>query len=275
MVSPVDRQIALLQQCEAFRNMSEAQVRQFNDLLRQETYASGSELMRQDVFSGRTFIILSGFVGIWRDGEQVNRCGPASFIGEIGLLTGQPATCMVQAEGKVTAGTTDGPTLMQFLKSAPTMKTNLVCLASERLRHAGPTDHAGCNGSFCSRGFQALLDLAALNPEAHAGLCAAAERMKKYEGTTPPSSACRRAASSHPLAVVPQAEQEKIAQLTKREKALIPLVAKGLSDGEIATSLGVSERTVRFHLSNLGYKLVVDDRLKLIAYCCCLVAISF
>jgi DNA-binding NarL/FixJ family response regulator len=48
--------------------------------------------------------------------------------------------------------------------------------------------------------------------------------------------------------------------LTPRESEILLLVAKGASNGDIATRLCVTEQTVKFHLSNVYRKLKVTNR---------------
>ena len=54
-------------------------------------------------------------------------------------------------------------------------------------------------------------------------------------------------------------------QLTNREIEVIILLAKGLSNKEIASSLFISVRTVKWHASHIYYKLNVNNRTKAIA----------
>lgn len=53
---------------------------------------------------------------------------------------------------------------------------------------------------------------------------------------------------------------------TAREKEVILLIGQGLKNKEIALKLGISEATVRHHLSSIYGKLGVDDRLNLVIY---------
>ncbi len=48
--------------------------------------------------------------------------------------------------------------------------------------------------------------------------------------------------------------------LTPRELEVLALVAKGLSNREIATVIGREETTVKVHMKNITAKLAVDDR---------------
>ncbi|MGZ4508822.1 MAG: response regulator [Blastococcus sp.] len=49
-------------------------------------------------------------------------------------------------------------------------------------------------------------------------------------------------------------------ELTEREREVLELMARGLSNGEIARKLVVSPKTVRNHVSNVFTKLQVTDR---------------
>ena len=55
-------------------------------------------------------------------------------------------------------------------------------------------------------------------------------------------------------------EKYKINSLTKRELEILVHVANGMFNKEIATSLNISERTVKNHLSNIFKKIEVSDR---------------
>ncbi len=55
-------------------------------------------------------------------------------------------------------------------------------------------------------------------------------------------------------------EESLIESLTAREKEVIQLMAQGLANKQIALSLGISEHTVKFHLSSLYAKLGISSR---------------
>jgi DNA-binding CsgD family transcriptional regulator len=48
--------------------------------------------------------------------------------------------------------------------------------------------------------------------------------------------------------------------LTPREMEVIQLMAQGLANKQIALALGISEHTVKFHLSSLYAKLGISSR---------------
>ena len=58
----------------------------------------------------------------------------------------------------------------------------------------------------------------------------------------------------------------KIYRLTEREKEVLDLVAEGMLNKEIAVCLGISERTVKNHISGIFRKLDVCDRTQAAVY---------
>jgi DNA-binding NarL/FixJ family response regulator len=53
--------------------------------------------------------------------------------------------------------------------------------------------------------------------------------------------------------------------LTERERAVLRLVAAGLSNKQIARSLSITERTVKFHVTSILGKLGADNRAQAVA----------
>jgi DNA-binding NarL/FixJ family response regulator len=56
------------------------------------------------------------------------------------------------------------------------------------------------------------------------------------------------------------------ANLTDREQEIVNWVMQGMTNKEIATKLGISEKTVKTHLGNIFSKLKISRRLQLLLY---------
>lgn len=65
------------------------------------------------------------------------------------------------------------------------------------------------------------------------------------------------------------------AVLSRREKDVVDLLLQGKSNKQIALALGVSERTVEFHLYFHTQRNVVSDSLWLMSSVCMLVLFAF
>jgi len=71
-----------------------------------------------------------------------------------------------------------------------------------------------------------------------------------------------REATSFPSATV-----HRRTGLTRREQQLIPLIAEGLTNKEIANHFCLSEQTVKNHLYRMRHKIGAEDRLGIVQVC--------
>ncbi len=81
--------------------------------------------------------------------------------------------------------------------------------------------------------------------------------------------ACRDVAAGKmvfPFVDVRDLAADPITTLSRKERAMLEALSKGLTNKELAVELGVSVNTVKFHLSNLYDKLAVKNRAQAIAF---------
>ena len=69
-----------------------------------------------------------------------------------------------------------------------------------------------------------------------------------------------------PFLDVRELQTDPIEQLSRRERAMLEALSKGLTNKELSRELGITTNTVKFHLSNLYDKLSVRNRAQAIAF---------
>ena len=99
-----------------------------------------------------------------------------------------------------------------------------------------------------------------------AELVAAVRIVAKYQAVCPPQLCMTlfKAVSQKWKSFVPTAQIKVELGLTRRQQQLIPLVAQGLTNKEIACSLNLSEQTVKCHMYRIMRRVGATDRMQVV-----------
>jgi two-component system response regulator DegU len=111
--------------------------------------------------------------------------------------------------------------------------------------------------SYCSLGISAILSLQASTSKILRGLAAAMEKDLYIASCFVENSAESPLSSS---------KKQGCHNLSKREIEVLSLIAKGYSNRKIASTLYISEKTVKNHIYNIFKKIGVGDRTKAALY---------
>lgn len=179
--------------------------------------------------------------------------GAADFTKDVSARLASTPTDIAILDG-VTADPADLSLLRNIHIEAPALKIVLIGMDDDEhlfLR----TIQAGALG-------YVLKDASALD------VVAAVRAVSENEASCPPHLCLTlfRQFSSHQTRV-PNSYLRQTLGLTRREQQLIPLIAEGLTNKEIAARLHLSEQTIKNHIHRMLQKVGASDRLSAVELC--------
>jgi CRP/FNR family transcriptional regulator, cyclic AMP receptor protein len=90
-----DPKVDLISSVSLFKGLDRRELEQVASLVDEVDLPAGKTLMTQGETGEEMFVIVSGRVGIDRDGRRINERGPGSVIGELALLSKGPRTATI------------------------------------------------------------------------------------------------------------------------------------------------------------------------------------
>jgi CRP-like cAMP-binding protein len=90
-----DPKLDLIRSVSLFKGLGRRELEQVGQLMDEVALPAGKTLMTQGDNGEEMFVIVSGRVGIERDGARVAEAGPGSVIGELALLSKAPRTATI------------------------------------------------------------------------------------------------------------------------------------------------------------------------------------
>jgi len=103
-----------------------------------------------------------------------------------------------------------------------------------------------------------------LNEASASELVSAVRSVVRGEAVCPPKLCLALFTYAARQVSVPNPRLRALHGLTRREQQLLPLIAEGLTNKEIASQLGLSEQTVKNHIHRILQKVGSEDRLSAI-----------
>lgn len=98
-----DEKLDLLHTIPLFSRLDHRHLERLGMLTDEVDVPAGKVLIRQGDSGDDLMIVVSGRVGVDRDGERINQLGPGDFFGEIALIERGPrtATCTAEAPSRL------------------------------------------------------------------------------------------------------------------------------------------------------------------------------
>jgi CRP-like cAMP-binding protein len=93
-----DEKLDLLQGIPLFAGLDRHHIERLGMLTEEVDVPAGKVLIRQGEHGDDLMVVVSGQVGVDRDGARINQLGPGEFFGEIALVAGGPRTATVTAQ---------------------------------------------------------------------------------------------------------------------------------------------------------------------------------
>lgn len=88
----------ILKRIPLFKKMSETEITMILDMPKSyATFSQGETIMEEGEMEESFYILMSGEVTIWRNGNVIATVAPPNFLGEVGFILGDPRVATVTA----------------------------------------------------------------------------------------------------------------------------------------------------------------------------------
>jgi CRP-like cAMP-binding protein len=124
----------LLEQVPIFASLEPEELEELAEATREIDVPAGTELTHEGRYEGYVFVVISGTVGIERDGRTVDRIGPGDFFGEIAAVDGGPRTATARSLEDCLLLTVDHEHFYRVLEASPEVRAAVMDAMEARLR---------------------------------------------------------------------------------------------------------------------------------------------
>jgi len=129
-----DEKLELLQRIPLFAGLDRHKIGRLGMLAEEVDVPPGKVLMRQGESGGDMMVLVSGQVGVERDGERLNTLGPGDFFGEIALIVEGPRTATVTSESPARLLVVNHRDFHSLLEEFPEIAAQVLVTLAHRVR---------------------------------------------------------------------------------------------------------------------------------------------
>jgi len=134
-----DEKLELLRGIPLFARLDRHHLERLGMLTDEVDVPAGKVLIRQGDTGDDLMVIVSGQVGVERDGERINQLGPGDFFGEIALIERGPRTATVTAEAPTRLLVVTHRDFHSLMEEFPEIAAQVLLTLAHRVRTLEPT----------------------------------------------------------------------------------------------------------------------------------------
>ena len=129
-----DEKLELLHAIPLFSRLDRHHLERLGMLTEEVDVPSGKVLIRQGESGDDLMVIVSGHVGVERDGQRVDELGPGDFFGEIALIERGPRTATVTAEAPCRLLVVNHRDFHSLMEEFPDVAAQVLVALAHRIR---------------------------------------------------------------------------------------------------------------------------------------------
>ena len=130
-----DEKLELLKRIPLFAGFDRHKIERLGMLADEVDVPAGRVLMRQGEMGDDLMVVVSGEVGVERDGARLNTLGPGDFFGEIALIERGPRTATVVAEAPTRLLVVNHRDFHALMEEFPEVAAQLLAVLAHRVRN--------------------------------------------------------------------------------------------------------------------------------------------
>jgi hypothetical protein len=135
--------VMFLRKVPLFEDLAPGDLKHVATLASERLYPSGAVRVRQGGPGEELYIVVSGSVRVVTDGRLVAVRGPGDSVGEMAILTGEPRSATLSADGEVRALAIDRRQFEAILRDRPEIGLAVIRTLAQRLRERADLEAYG------------------------------------------------------------------------------------------------------------------------------------